>query len=419
MDAANSIKARRGWIPLLITAAFLMSAGTAIAQETEPGDTCAGFATGSFRQSAGDGTIGHILICDGTNWQPLLSHNSDGEATTIGNQSCGTGQVLTFNGTIWACAAAGGGSGIWEAVSGVVRPVSGVVNYATDDFVFGSNQIDNVGAQSYDDTRMFFDTSKSAFRAGYAQSHAFNDANVGNFSAAFGTMNIASGAGSFSVGEQNHATGQNSFAGGAGAIASGSTYSSLAFGDRVTASGNNSTAFGQEARATGSNSFTIGLSDQTNTDGNRPQVSGAGSFGVFMSQADSFNLTGSKVFAVVGGRGLIDPAFTQVDVSTGTGGKLALDVEGPIGGTHFCDEGGNNCFTAADASGLFSGSSGLWRASGGDVIYYSSGTPQVGIGNSSPTVALDVTGSSKISSTLTVGGGTPATGYSSCTTTRF
>lgn len=97
---------------------------SARAQESEPGDSCAGVATGAFRQSAGDGTIGHILICDGTNWQPLLSHNNDGEATAIGNQTCGNGDVLTYNSTIWTCGAGGGGSSLWEEVGGVLRPTS-------------------------------------------------------------------------------------------------------------------------------------------------------------------------------------------------------------------------------------------------------------------------------------------------------
>lgn len=39
-----------------------------------------------------------------------------------------------------------------------------------------------------------------------------------------------------------------------------------------------------------------------------------------------------------------------------------------------------------------SGGSGLWTAGTGDDIYYNTGTPQVGIGNASPSYSLDVTG---------------------------
>lgn len=48
-----------------------------------------------------------------------------------------------------------------------------------------------------------------------------------------------------------------------------------------------------------------------------------------------------------------------------------------------------------------SGGSGLWSAGTGDDIYYNSGTPMVGIGNTNPDVELDVTGDIEFTGTIT------------------
>ena len=331
------------------------------AQESEPGDSCAGIAGGAFRQSAGDGTIGHILICDGTNWQPLLSHNNDGEATTIGNQSCGTGQVLGYNGTLWGCADAD--SGIWELQSNVMRPTSGTADFATDDFVFGSYQLGDTGNPDHD-VRIFLDKSKGAFRAGSVSSTEWNDANVGVGSVALGANATAIGINSFAWGSRSTARGGNSIVLGYRATIGTDSY-------------NHAFAIGNEARVDAGLAMTISLADQSETASQRPTVSAQGSMGIFMSQADTYNLSGSKVFGVIGGRALIDPAFTQVDVSTGAGGKLALDVEGPIGATSYCDKDGNNCFTAAEVGG----DSSLWEEVGG-VLRPTSAYPKVALNES-------------------------------------
>ena len=73
---------------------------------------------------------------------------------------------------------------------GVTSNASGTT--ATDDFVFGSTQLDNqTGAD--DDARFFFDKSKGAFRAGYASGNSWDAAQVGDRSIALGYRTEASG----------------------------------------------------------------------------------------------------------------------------------------------------------------------------------------------------------------------------------
>ena len=75
----------------------------------------------------------------------------------------------------------------FETVGNVTRPTSGTANYATDDFVFGSYQLADTGSAD-NDSRMFFDKSKSAFRAGFVNTTQWDDANVGTGSVATGSQ---------------------------------------------------------------------------------------------------------------------------------------------------------------------------------------------------------------------------------------
>ncbi len=73
-----------------------------------------------------------------------------------------------------------------------------------------------------------------------------------------------------------------------------------------------------------------------------------------------------------------------------------------LGANQFCESDLTNCFTAADILG---GSAGLWTQGPGADIYYNSGTPQVGIGNTAPSEALHVTGTTR-TDILRAGNGT-------------
>lgn len=65
---------------------------------------------------------------------------------------------------------------------------------ASDDFVFGSDGLDDDGNSDHD-ARFFFDKSKAAFRAGAVDSNQWDDSNIGLNSFAAGINNTASGEG--------------------------------------------------------------------------------------------------------------------------------------------------------------------------------------------------------------------------------
>ena len=124
---------------------------------------------------------------------------------------------------------AGGGAFVLDTA--VVREdVSGAGDYATDDFVFGSPQLADDGTN---DSRMFFDKSKYAFRAGKVASSQWNNTNIGYGSFATGSNNIASDTGAVALGSTNIASGSTSFAVGSGNTASGRY--SAAFGYKADA----------------------------------------------------------------------------------------------------------------------------------------------------------------------------------------
>ncbi len=155
------------------------------------------------------------------------------------------GNVMTSNGTDWVSEApAGGGGGAFSTTSNVTSNTTGTL--ATDDFVFGSDQLADDGNTDHD-KRMWFDKSKGAFRAGYVIGTQWDDVNVGSYSTAFGYSSTASGSYSTAFGYSPAASGSSSTAFGYSPTASG--YSSTAFGYYTTASSNYSTAFGKDSAA--------------------------------------------------------------------------------------------------------------------------------------------------------------------------
>jgi len=125
--------------------------------------------------------------------------------------------------------------------NGVTSNIPG--NLATDDFVFGSNQLDNDISTTDDDSRMFFNKAKSAFRAGLVDDDdQWDDSKLGLVSTAFGS--------------NTEAIGDYSFAGGFGTKAL--VYNAFAIGDETLASGLVSTAMGINTRAESYASTAIG-----------------------------------------------------------------------------------------------------------------------------------------------------------------
>jgi len=137
-------------------------------------------------------------------------------------------------------------AGPFDYTTGVVSNSNG--NITTDDFVFGSTQLDGNGAFSPAlNNRMFFDKSKAAFRAGYTPGDEWDEVNVGDYSVAFGESARASGRNAYAMGRNARATGIEAFA--FGTNAGGFADYARGFGLNARANGVNATAIGRQLNA--------------------------------------------------------------------------------------------------------------------------------------------------------------------------
>jgi hypothetical protein len=104
--------------------------------------------------------------------------------------------------------------------------------------------------------RLMWYADRAAFRVGYVNTTSWDKDSVGDYSAALGNNNKASGYSSFAAGNTNLASGTNSIAFGFGTTASGDF--STATGNYTTASSYGSTAIGYYTISSGYNSFGAG-----------------------------------------------------------------------------------------------------------------------------------------------------------------
>ncbi|MDY0089226.1 MAG: tail fiber domain-containing protein [Flavobacteriaceae bacterium] len=177
-------------------------------------------------------------------------------------------------------------------------------------------------------TRMFFYPRKAAFRAGYVVGTQWNNANIGNYSTAWGYNTIALGNGSTAWGANTEASENNSTAWGANTEASGrystawglsttaSNLYSTAWGNSTTASGSTSTAWGLITTASGSYSTAWGLGTTASGSystawGNNTAASGS------YSTASGSNTTASGNYAIAEG---------QNSTASGTGAKVRGNI---------------------------------------------------------------------------------------------
>ena len=143
-----------------------------------------------------------------------------------------------YNGIIWTQL---GATSEMQRFGNIVRNTTDTAN---DNFVFGSTSLDNI-AGTNDDSRMFFNKLKVAFRVGRSSNTNWDDTNVGFTSFASGSNTIASGIQSTAM----------------GAITIASGLSSTAMGLQSTASGNSSTAMGKNTTARAFAETTLGLNN--------------------------------------------------------------------------------------------------------------------------------------------------------------
>ncbi len=248
------------------TAVNIAGASTATAIGAGTGTTTLGndlAVTGDATVSGADLTLGtgttaapgKIILHDnqaGDSFTTTIASNADVNANFTLTLPATTGtadQVLKTDGSgalSWTDMA-------FTTTSNVTSNASGTP--ATDDFVFGSDQLDDKTGLE-DNSRMFFDKSNGAFRAGYVTGTHWNSTNIGLQSFASGSNTTASGEYSIAMGFNTTASSNYSTAMGYETTASG-VYST-AIGSRTTANGNTSTAMGFDTDASGDNSTAMG-----------------------------------------------------------------------------------------------------------------------------------------------------------------
>lgn len=111
-------------------------------------------------------------------------------------------------------------------------------------------------APSGSGTRMIWNPRKAAFRAGRVTFDQWDDANIGENSAAFGVNARASGLNSFAAGSNTSASGQNSTS--FGIFTSANGHNSFSCGLSTNANGIYSVVFGESSNVNGTASFSMG-----------------------------------------------------------------------------------------------------------------------------------------------------------------
>jgi len=146
----------------------------------------------------------------------------------------------------------------------VIIPNAEIPNYSitSTSFVVGSIQLDYIDADRAN--RMMFDKSKGAFYAGSTSGTQWDTSSRGNYSAAFGYNNTASGQSAFAIGSSSIASNTNAFAAGNTNIASGTN--SAAIGYQNTASGSATISAGYQNNVSGLRSIALGYANTVSGD---------------------------------------------------------------------------------------------------------------------------------------------------------
>lgn len=158
-----------------------------------------------------------------------------------------------YNGVWTSLSGAGGNSGEFQSINGVVQNTT---NVNDDNFVFGSTSLNNIAGYQ-DSEKMFFNKNKGAFRAGSALNNEWDDSNIGIGSIALGVNNIASGDNSVAIGYISGAIAEQAIAINGGATGIGSVAIS------ATATGERSVSIGQHSEASGENAIALGYANES------------------------------------------------------------------------------------------------------------------------------------------------------------
>ncbi len=190
-----------------------------------------------------DNSTGDIYSFDGMTWSPVandVSHDWYKENTTT--------EPTTISDNIYTMGKVGVGTNAPTAGLHLVND-----NGAVAAGVFGAGAVPPAGAG----TRLVWSSRNAAFRAGQVSGTQWDEASMGNYSAAFGFNTKALGGFSFAGGQNTNANQDHAFAYGVNASANGP--SSLAIGNLAVAGSTNSISLGNKATTTAQNSIAIGF----------------------------------------------------------------------------------------------------------------------------------------------------------------
>ncbi len=212
-----------------------------------------------------------------------------------------------WNGTAWRPVA---GVGEFQSIGGVVQNTT---NTATDNFVFGSSQLDKIAGTTDDDSRMFFNKARGAFRAGAVGGANWDDANIGDHSAAFGWNTIASGQFSAAFGT-GIASANFSTAFGTG-TASG--WYSTVFGLGNTASSYTETVLGHYATDAGGSSFDWVPTDRLFAVGNGSVDGRSDAFSILKSGLTRLPSTTNAMIDAADGKAVVTKEWAEANAGSG------------------------------------------------------------------------------------------------------
>ncbi len=208
-------------------------------------------------------------------------------------------KIIVGEDTLTVSGGGGGGAGAFDTLAGVVLP-SSMVDITTDDFVFGSDQLDD-DTDADHDNRIIFDKSKAFFAAGQVQSDQWDDINRGLFSTSLGRNNEVDSDYSLATGYQNTISGNYNFASGSGNQVSGQFSASIGSNNVVTNS--YGVALGSNSSATSEYSFAFGRQ-------NYASASYSACFGGYVNRAKA------NYSATVGGRGIEAESYAEIVIGT-------------------------------------------------------------------------------------------------------
>lgn len=95
----------RKWLAFFL---MVLWGGAALADPAIlPNTSCNGAGKVIHTGGVETGGNGNMMVCESGTWKAFMSFDGSGQITRIGDQTCSNGQVLSYNGSRWACASKG------------------------------------------------------------------------------------------------------------------------------------------------------------------------------------------------------------------------------------------------------------------------------------------------------------------------